>query len=65
MNELAQRLLVYLAAALVSTVTVASAGWLAGAGLFLVAAAMAEALFWFGVPKPGFYRYRQQRTLFH
>ena len=45
MKELAQRLLVYLILALVSAVTAASAGWLAGAGLLLVATAMAEALF--------------------
>ena len=65
MNETAKRLLLYLVLALVSAVAAVSADWQAGAGLFLVAAAMAEALFWFGLPKPGFYRYRQQRTLFH
>ena len=65
MTTLEERILVYIALAVICAFVGAFAGALAGGLTFLQIAAVIEALFWFGMPKPGAYKHRQHRILFN
>jgi hypothetical protein len=65
MTNLEERVLIYIALAVVCAFLGTFAGFVAGALTFIQIAAIIEALFWFGVPRPGVSRHRQQRTLFN
>lgn len=65
MTTFEERVLVYTALAVVCAFIAVFAGLAAAALTLLQIAAVIEALFWFGVPKPGSSRHRQHRILFH
>ena len=65
MTNIEERILVYMALAVVCAFIAVFAGLAAAGFTFLQIAAVIEALFWFGVPKPGTYRHRQHRILFN
>ena len=65
MSQTEDRILVYIALAVICAF-IGVFGGLVVAGLtFLQVAAVIEALFWFGLPTPGASRYRRQRILFN
>ena len=65
MTDIEERILVYIALAVICAFVAAFAGVTAAALSFLQIAAVIEALFWFGLPKPDAVTYRRQRILFH
>ena len=65
MSTLEERVLIYIALAVVCAFASVFVGLWPGAMAFIQVAAVIEALFWFGLPKPGTYRYREHRTLFN
>ena len=65
MTKLEERVLIYTALAVVCSFIGVFVGLLAGVLTFLQITAVIEALFWFGLPKPGAYNHRQHRTLFN
>ncbi len=65
MTTIEERILVYIALAVICAFVGAFAGALARGLTFLQIAAVVEALFWFGMPKPGAYKHRQHRILFN
>ena len=65
MTKLEERVLIYTALAVVCSFAGVFVGLLAGALSFLQIAAVIEALFWFGLPKPEASKHRQHRILFN
>ncbi len=65
MTKLEERILIYTALAVVCSVAGVFVGLMAGVLTFVQIAAVIEALFWFGLPKPGASKHRQQRILFN
>jgi len=65
MNNFEERILIYIALAVICSVVGVFAGLGAAALTFIQIAAVIEALFWFGLPKPGVSKHRQHRTLYH
>ena len=65
MTKLEERVLIYTALAVVCSFAGVFAGLWAGALTFIQIAAVIEALFWFGLPKPGAYKHREHRILFN
>lgn len=65
MTSVEERILVYMALLVVCAFIAVFAGLAAAAFTLLQVAAVIEALFWFGVPKPDSLRHRQQRILFN
>ncbi len=65
MTTIEERILIYIALAVVCAFVGVFAGAMTGALTFLQITAVIEALYWFGVPKPGTYRHREHRTLFN
>ena len=65
MTKLEERILIYTALAVVCAFVGVFAGPMAGALTFVQIAAIVEALFWFGLPKPAPSRHRQHRILFN
>ena len=65
MSNIEERILLYIALAVICAFVAVAAGLVAAGFTFLQIAAVIEALFWFGVPKPGPSRHRQQRILFN
>lgn len=65
MTSTEERILIYIAVGLVCAFIGVFAGPAACALTFLQIAAAIEALFWFGTPRPGVSRLRQQRILFN
>jgi hypothetical protein len=65
MTVIEERILVYIALAVICAFLAAFTGLLAGALSFMQIAAIIEALFWFGVPGRDTAKYRQQRILFN
>jgi hypothetical protein len=65
MSTLEERVLIYAALAVVCAFAGVFVGLWTGLMAFIPAAAVVEALFWFGLPKPGTYRHREHRTLFN
>ena len=65
MTKLQVRVLIYIAVAVVCSLVGVFAGLMAGVLTFLQIAAVVEALFWFGLPKPAPSRHRQHRILFN
>ena len=65
MTAIEERVLIYTALAVVCAFVGVFAGSVAGALTFVQIAAVIEALFWFGVPRPGASKHRQHRILFN
>ena len=65
MTAIEERVLVYTALAVVCAFVGVFAGPMAGVFTFVQIAAVIEALFWFGVPRPGASKHRQHRILFN
>lgn len=65
MTSVEERVLVYMALMVICAFIAVFAGLAAAAITLLQIAAVIEALFWFGVPKPASSRFRQHRTLFN
>lgn len=65
MSTIEERILIYTALAVVCAFVGVFAGMVLGALTFLQIAAVIEALFWFGMPKPGASKHRQHRILFN
>ena len=65
MTNIEERILIYIALAVVCAFVGVFAGAALGGLTFLQIAAVIEALYWFGMPKPGAYQHRQHRTLFN
>ncbi|MEE4190585.1 MAG: hypothetical protein V2I66_03355 [Halieaceae bacterium] len=65
MSTIEERILIYIALAMVCAFVGVFAGMIFGALTFLQIAAVIEALFWFGMPKPGASKHRQHRILFN
>ena len=65
MTDLEERIVIYIALAVICAFVGAFAGLEVAAMTFLQIAAVIEALFWFGAPKPGASRHRPQRILFN
>jgi len=65
MSTLEERVLVYTALAVVCAFASVFVGFWGGAMAFLQVAVVIEALFWFGLPRLGQYRHRENRTLFN
>ncbi len=65
MSKMEERILIYTALAVVCTFASVFIGLWAGATTFMQIAAAVEALYWFGLPKPGTYCHRQHRILFN
>lgn len=65
MTSIEERVLIYIALAVICSVVSVFAGLMAGGLTFIQIAAVIEALFWFGVPKPGASKHRQHRILFN
>jgi ABC-type microcin C transport system permease subunit YejE len=65
MSTIEERILIYIALAVVCALVGVFAGMIFGALTFLQIAAVIEALFWFGMPKPGASKHRQHRILFN
>ena len=65
MSDIEERILVYIALAVICAFIAVFSGVAAAALTFLQIAAVIEALFWFGLPRPGILQHRQHRTLFN
>ncbi len=65
MTALEERVLIYTALAVVCSFIMVSISAMAGALTFIQIAAVVEALYWFGLPKPGSFKHRQNRILFN
>jgi hypothetical protein len=65
MTDMEDRILIYIALAVICAFAGVFTGLTAAVLTFLQIAAVIEALFWFGLPKPRASRYRQQRVLFN
>ncbi|MEE4191325.1 MAG: hypothetical protein V2I66_07085 [Halieaceae bacterium] len=65
MSTIEERILIYTALVVVCAFVGVFAGAILGALTFLQIAAVIEALFWFGMPKPGASKHRQHRILFN
>ncbi|MEP5764329.1 MAG: hypothetical protein ABJ308_07035 [Halieaceae bacterium] len=65
MTSIEERVLIYTALAVICSVVGVFAGLMAGGLTFIQIAAVIEALFWFGMPKPGASQHRQHRILFN
>lgn len=65
MTAIEERVLIYTALAVVCAFVGVFAGPAAGVLTFIQIAAVIEALFWFGVPRPGVSKHRQHRILFN
>ncbi len=65
MSILEERVLVYIALAVVCAFAGVFVGFWTGVMAFIPAAAVIEALFWFGPPRLGAYNPREHRTLFN
>ncbi len=65
MTEIEERVLIYIALAVICAFVGVFAGLGAAALTFLQIAGVIEALFWFGVPRPGASKHRQHRILFN
>ena len=65
MTEFEERIVVYIALAVVCAFIGAFAGFSAAGLTYLQIAIVIEAIYWFGVPRPLVSRHRQQRILFN
>ena len=65
MTELEERIVIYIALAVVCAFIGVFAGIFAAGLTFLQIATVIEAIYWFGVPRPRVSRHRQQRILFN
>lgn len=65
MTDIEERILVYIALAVICAFIAVFAGLAAAALTFIQIAAVVEALFWFGLPGPDIARHRQNRILFN
>ncbi len=65
MTTIEERILIYIALAVVCAFVGVFASAAIGGLTFLQIAAVIEALFWFGMPRPGTYRHREHRILFN
>ena len=65
MTSLEERVLIYIALAVVCAFACVFVGLWIGAMAFIQAAAIVEALFWFGLPRSDSYRPREHRTLYY
>ncbi len=65
MSTWEERVLIYTALAVVAAIASVFVGLWIGVMAFIQVAAAIEALFWFGPPSLGTYRYREHRTLFN
>ncbi len=65
MTSIEERVLIYIALAVVCAFVGVFAGIAAAALTFLQIAGVIEALFWFGVPRPAPSKHRQHRILFN
>jgi hypothetical protein len=65
MSNIDERILVYMALAVICAFVAVFAGPAAATFTFVQIAAVIEALFWFGVPNPGPSEHRQHRILFN
>jgi hypothetical protein len=65
MSKLEERVLIYIALAVVCAFAAVFLGLWAAVLTFVQIAAVIEALYWFGLPKPKSAKYRQHRTLFN
>ena len=65
MTTLEERVLIYIALAVVCSFIMVSISALAGVLTFIQIAAVVEALYWFGLPKRSGFKHRQNRILFN
>lgn len=65
MTNFEERVLIYIALAVVCAFLATFVGLWPAAMTYLLIATVIEALFWFGVPKLGSSKHRQQRILFN
>ncbi len=65
MSGLEERALVYSVLVVACAFVGAFAGLWTGFGSLVQLAAVVEALYWFGPPRPGVHRHRQNRILFN
>ncbi len=65
MTKLEERVLIYTALAVVCSFAGVFVGLLSGALTFIQIAAVIEALFWFGLPKPSGHNHRERKILFN
>ncbi len=65
MTDTDERILVYMALTVICAFVAVFAGATAAGFTFIQIAAVIEALFWFGLPKPGPSEHRQHRILFN
>ena len=65
MTTLEERVLIYTALAVVCSFIMVSVSMMAGALTFIQIAAVVEALYGFGLPKPSALKHRQNRILFN
>jgi hypothetical protein len=65
MSTMEERVLIYTALAVICAFAGVFVGLWPGAMTFVQIAAVVEALYWFGLPKPGTYRHREHRILFN